>query len=210
MTKIFASLLKIQSELKPIVKEEENPHFKSSYYDINAALAQLKPLLTEHGLVLLQPLYSDETGTFLKTIIASAEGEVLEYSLKLPEVTDPQKFGALVTYYRRFALTAFLAIEAEDDDGNTAAAISASKPVHKKVSEAWSGKWEEYALENGKHKGKTLAEINENSPDYLQWLYAERMKGSGQPNPDLDRALIKWNEHQTLEQERILTSEIPF
>ena len=40
--------------------------------------------------------------------------------LKLPEITDPQKILACITYYRRGTLTSLLGLQSEDDDGNTA------------------------------------------------------------------------------------------
>jgi hypothetical protein len=50
-------------------------------------------------------------------------------SLVLPEITDPQKRIAAVTYFRRATVQSLLSLQAIDDDGNTATeAIKTQKP----------------------------------------------------------------------------------
>lgn len=111
-------LLAIQKAIKPIVKDKANPFFKSKYADINALLAEVKPILNEHSVILLQPT----TATGLSTILLDADtGDTLAQSeITIPPVQDPQKMGSAITYYRRYALQSLLALEAEDDDGNHA------------------------------------------------------------------------------------------
>lgn len=50
-----------------------------------------------------------------------------------------------------------------------------------------SGSWEDYVMPFGKHKGKTMREIDETTPDYLTWLSAQESK-----NPELTQALAQW------------------
>jgi hypothetical protein len=85
----------------------------------------VKPILSENGLVLLQPL--DDTK--LTTIIYDVEsGESISGSVAIPTVADPQKLGSAISYLRRYSLVSTLAIEGdEDDDANTASAVSAPK-----------------------------------------------------------------------------------
>ena len=113
-------LLKSQKEIGPIKKDSENPFFKSTYFDINAILAVVKPVLNNNGLILTQALTTLEGGKMgLKTCISSPDDSVgMVETLPLPECTDSQKFGSAVTYFRRYALQSMLALEAEDDDGN--------------------------------------------------------------------------------------------
>lgn len=115
-------LLKAQQEIGAIKKESNNPFFKSKYFDINAILSEVKPILNKHGLVVLQPLDLIEGRNGLRTAIVEAEsGKVIvQGSCFLPEGLDPQKTGSAITYFRRYALQSLLALEAEDDDGNVA------------------------------------------------------------------------------------------
>lgn len=118
---MYEKLLAVQKEIGAISKDSENPFFKSKYFDINALLAQVKPILNKHGIVLLQGINAVEGKNGLNTVLVDSDSkEKLEFNCLLPEVSDPQKMGSAITYYRRYALQSLLALEAEDDDGNTA------------------------------------------------------------------------------------------
>lgn len=119
---IYSKLLEVQKEVAPIKKTEDNPFFKSKYFDVNSILAALKPVLSKHGLVLTQAIQTQGERNVLNTVVANAENsESITSTIYLPDATDPQKFGSAVTYYRRYALQSLFALEAEDDDGNMAA-----------------------------------------------------------------------------------------
>ncbi len=114
---INKKLLAAQKKIGAISKDSTNPFFKSKYFDINGLLAVVKPVLNENGLILLQPLDGDK----LKTILIDADsGEEISSVVNLTLNTDPQKMGSVITYFRRYSLQALLAIEAEDDDANSA------------------------------------------------------------------------------------------
>jgi len=131
MNNIYTKLLEVQKEVAPIKKTEENPFFKSKYFDVNAILAALKPILSNAGLVLTQGFEIELGHNLLVTTIADSESaEKINSRIYLPDAADPQKFGSAVTYYRRYALQSLFALEAEDDDGNTASAAPV-KPIAK-------------------------------------------------------------------------------
>lgn len=119
MKALYIKLLALQKAMKPIVKDEMNLFFHSTYFSINSLLDALRPQLDSIGLVILQPLTVFEGKSALTTILIDPEsGETLEYLTPLIENLDPQKMGAIITYTRRFALTSLLLLEAEDSDGN--------------------------------------------------------------------------------------------
>ena len=115
MKELLNKLSKAKQEIKPIFKSETNPFFKSKYFDINALLDQIEPILHSHGLLLVQPIESNKVVTKIYDI---ETGQHLESSMALPELNDPQKMGSATTYYRRYTLQSALALQAEDDDGN--------------------------------------------------------------------------------------------
>lgn len=119
---MYEKLLNVQRELGAIQKDSTNPYFKSKYFDINALLAHVKPVLNKHGLVIVQALTNVGGKSALDTKIIDAESKnVIESEpVILPECTDAQKFGSAVTYFRRYAIQTLLALEAEDDDANVA------------------------------------------------------------------------------------------
>lgn len=135
MKNLLAKLLKVQSEMKPIKKDETNPHFHNRYFDINSLLAELKPILTSHGLVLVQPIIGQELTTI---IYDTASEEQIICNFTLPKLDDMQKLGGAISYARRYALVSLFALEGEDDDGNTASAVS-TRPQTVKSATASSG-----------------------------------------------------------------------
>jgi len=121
---IYEKLFNAKKEIGKISKDSTNPFFKSKYFDINALLEHVEPILQKHGLVLLQPLMDDKVVTAIFNIEDASE--FIESEIKLPAITDPQKLGSAITYFRRYTLQSLLALQAEDDDGN-----KASQPVKK-------------------------------------------------------------------------------
>lgn len=136
---LAAKLLKVQEEVGVVLKDSNNPYFKSKYADINSFIATVKPVLTRNNVVLLQPLTDIDGQPAIRTILLDAEtGESIEYATPITptvEITttqekagttittksyDPQKQGSAITYYRRYALQSALFLQAEDDDGNAA------------------------------------------------------------------------------------------
>jgi hypothetical protein len=121
--KFHEQMLEVQKRIGSIKKDSVNPFFKSKYFDINSLLADIKPILNEAGLVVLQPLSNIDGRPALKTIITNGT-EKIEEIVTLPEVSDPQKLGSAISYLRRYALQSLLALEAEDDDANFASSKS--------------------------------------------------------------------------------------
>lgn len=128
MKNLALKLLAFQKEVGAIPKNEENPFFKSKYADINTYIEVVKPILSAHGLVILQPLSTAYTNgseiphASLKTILVDSEsGEQVEDTVVLPNNPDPQKMGAIITYFRRYAIQSMLCLQAEDTDGNDTA-----------------------------------------------------------------------------------------
>lgn len=114
-------LFDIRKQIKPVKKTEENPFFKSKYFDINILVAEVMPMLQEKNILLTQPLIVVEGKTAVKTSLWDVESEdAIESVALLPEGLDAQKMGSAITYIRRYSLQSLLCLEAEDDDGNVA------------------------------------------------------------------------------------------
>lgn len=122
---IYKKLLEAKKQIGKISKDSTNPFFKSKYFDINALLEHVEPILQEHDLTLLQPIVNGCVRTEIFDIESS---ERVHSEMTLPNIQDPQKIGSAITYYRRYTLQSLLGLQAEDDDGN-----SASKQVNKPV-----------------------------------------------------------------------------
>jgi hypothetical protein len=80
-------------------------------------------VLADNGLCVLQPIVSTERGPALVTRLLHESGQWMECEIGLPPLgQNPQAFGSVVTYVRRYSISAMLNIAAdEDDDANRAA-----------------------------------------------------------------------------------------
>ena len=116
---IYEKIGTIQQEVGKIEKKQANPFFKSKYFDINQLLDVLLPLFKDEGLILAQPLTHIGERPAISTIITDGK-DMIESTITLPDIQDPQKMGSATTYYRRYMLQSLLGLSGEDDDGNKA------------------------------------------------------------------------------------------
>ena len=130
-------LLEVQKKLGTMVKDSTNPFFKSKYLDLTTILEHVTPLLNAEGLMLMQPL---DNGDVCTSILDSETGALIAQSrIPLPPLTDPQKLGSAITYFRRYTLKSLLAIAEDDDDGNKASkAMSLPKLNQEEYSEVFA------------------------------------------------------------------------
>ena len=117
-------LLEFQKRIQAIKKDGKNPHFKNTYATLPQILSEVKPILTELGLTLLQPIANG----YVYSVVTDGDKLRIESGLKLPENLNPQQIGSAITYFRRYTLSSLLALEIEDDDGN-AASNNTPKPA---------------------------------------------------------------------------------
>jgi hypothetical protein len=129
MKEILTKIDRIKKKVGKISKDSENPFYKSKYFDINSLLEHLEPLIQEEGLVLIQPIRENKV---FSVIIDIESNQAISSSMTLPDLTDPQKMGSAVTYYRRYTLASLLALQAEDDDANLASGNKQDEPATEK------------------------------------------------------------------------------
>jgi hypothetical protein len=114
---IYKKIFEAKKEIGKVSKDSTNPFFKSKYFDINQLLEHVEPILQKHGLLCLQPIID---GVVTSEIIDIESSEKVTSGIALTNITDPQKRGSEITYYRRYTLAALLGMQAEDDDANKA------------------------------------------------------------------------------------------
>lgn len=127
MKNIAKSLSKFHELMGNVAKDADNPFFRSKYAPLDSILPAIKGPLKEAGLVFTQvPIGICKLKT---TIIDVESGEFIEGEFEMtPAKNDPQGQAATITYMRRYALTAMLGLNCdEDDDGNTASAAAKVK-----------------------------------------------------------------------------------
>jgi hypothetical protein len=134
---LATALLKAQGEFTGVLKDKTNPHFKSKYADLQAAISATEEPLRTNGLLVLQtPFGSNATQSAgVTTRLLHVSGEWIEGELELPagtqNRTDAQTFGSAITYARRYSYLGILGIAPEDDDGNVASGHAGPTPIRR-------------------------------------------------------------------------------
>ncbi len=128
---------KLQSAIKPAIKDATNPAFRSKYADLGAVWEAVRGPLGDNGFGIIQaPQFEGET-MFLETILLHQSGERMtsRYPLR-PAKQDPQGFGSAITYAKRYAISAMLGVIADEDDDGNAASNGNHKPAQQTQRDA--------------------------------------------------------------------------
>lgn len=142
--KLTAALVMFQSKVPPIKKNRQSMY--GAYADLAGVLETIRPALVACELAVVQ-MPDGKAG--LTTIVTHSSGQWIRshYEMEpLPQVIDkttkeravtPQSLGSVITYQRRYALTAALGISTEEDtDAKTRMGKSADdKPKRKSAAE---------------------------------------------------------------------------
>lgn len=160
------ALTAVQKELRPAIKDSNNPFFKSKYADLNSVWDSCRELLAANGLSVIQgnSVGLDNT-VIVETILAHESGEWIQSELSLPLAKhDPQGVGSAVTYGRRYGLAAAVGIVADvDDDGNAASKAPTNQPPAQNKPTAKDGLIEGI---------KTICKALNDSGDSIKWAMA--------------------------------------
>jgi oligoendopeptidase F len=105
-------LLEFQKRIGVIAKDSKNPHFKNTYASLTQILSEVKPIMSELGLTIMQPIKDNK----VFTCIYDGATEIATSDIQLPVNLSPQQLGSAITYYRRYTLASLLALEIDDDD----------------------------------------------------------------------------------------------
>lgn len=118
---LSAALAKAQAEISNPKKNANNPFFKSKYADLSEVINVSKPVLSAHGLSVIQLPGMNDGVVTVETVLTHESGEWISSVMSMPPVkSDPQGVGSCLTYIRRYSLAAVCGIGQEDDDGNEA------------------------------------------------------------------------------------------
>ena len=131
INELAKAMAAFQGEVKQPKKDADNPFFKSKYVPFEAVVAAVSKEAPKHGLSFTQWPTMNEGGRIgVTTLLMHTSGQWMEFDpifMKLEKDTA-QAAGSVISYLKRYALSAAFGIASdEDDDGN-----EASKPAEKK------------------------------------------------------------------------------
>lgn len=130
IAELAKSLAAFQGEVKQPMKDKANPFFKSKYVPLENVVEAIAETAPKHGLSFMQYPVNQENKVGIVTILLHSSGEWIETEAiyAKPSKDDAQATGSVITYLKRYSLSAVFGITSdEDDDGN-----SASQPSEKK------------------------------------------------------------------------------
>lgn len=130
---IAAALSGAQAKFAKIVKDTENPFFKMKYAPLSSVIEATRKAMAEAKIAVMQDVDVVESRCVVTTMLIHESGQWMKGTISLP-VTKPdaQGVGSASTYGRRYGLSAFLNVAADDDDDGNAA----SKPVQNQTTSA--------------------------------------------------------------------------
>ena len=122
--KIAAALSKAQGDIKnpsnskTVKVPTSKGTYSYKYAPLDEILGSIRPILSKHGLSILQTPSTESDHVVVTTILLHESGEYIvapPLRLKMQQYT-PQGAGSAITYARRYALSSILVISIEDDD----------------------------------------------------------------------------------------------
>lgn len=133
INEIAAALAAAQGQFTGVSKDSSvnTGKYGYRYADLASYLDAIRQPMAANGLAIVQSPEIDNDRVTVTTMIVHASGQWLLSQLSMG-VSDsrPQTLGGIITYCRRYALTAMLNLAAEDDDAQTeqAAKRQSSQP----------------------------------------------------------------------------------
>lgn len=177
IVEISKALSGFQSEVKQPFKDADNPFFKSKYVPLESVVESINNIAPKHGLSFVQWALNDEGGRVgVATMLLHTSGEFIEFDpvFMNADKNTPQGAGALITYLKRYTLSAVFGITSDkDDDGNDAS--NNTPPPKKEVVKA--------TLEAKFEKGGGSAE------EFNEWYC--KQTASGKTHNQMDTILTK-------------------
>lgn len=138
---LISALAKAQGEMSSAAKDTKGYNYK--YADLASVWGACREPLSRNGLAVTQVETQNEHGDVLVTILGHSSGQWMRSIMAIRvkasgKMNELQERGSVLTYLRRYALSAIVGIApAEDDDGKSGNGYQAKTepPVEKKPVE---------------------------------------------------------------------------
>lgn len=127
---IAKALVGVQSEITDAIKDTKAHKYK--YADLTQILDILRPLLTKYNLSVNQHPGVADNKVMIETVILHESGQWMSSVLEMPSspvasMSPAQAVGSVITYGRRYALSAIFGISQADDDAATHVVVTQAK-----------------------------------------------------------------------------------
>ena len=168
MTKIYESLLKLQSELPKLVNDSNNPAWKSKYISLQQLLNVVTDTIHKNGFCIITKSGKDEFGHYCETMLVHSTGEAIpsRQYLELGSKLHMQGIGAANTYARRTGLMQLLGITSYDQNDDDANQFDPDVEKYFKYKNKLENSSKEQLKENIDSIKNTINELNDFNPKW--------------------------------------------
>ena len=139
-TSLAAALAAAQGEMLNPHKNSKNPHFRSTHADLESVRDAAIPVLSKHGIALIQKIEGDGSTVSVNTVLLGYDSTLDCGTISLPlggTKNLGQAAGSAVSYLRRYSISAICGLAStEDDDGNALDGARAQRTIPAKPSPA--------------------------------------------------------------------------
>lgn len=119
--KFFEALACAQGEMENALKDSKNPHFNSSFADLESVVEAIKGPLAKNKIARHQAPLTKNGEVGVRTLLGHASGQYMAATVWCKaERPGPQALGSVITYLRRYSLAAAAGVAPADDDGEAA------------------------------------------------------------------------------------------
>ena len=131
ITELAKALSKAQSEIDGASKNNTNPFFKSNYADLHQVIQSSFPQLTKYGLSVIQGTDWIDGSIHVTTMLCHSSGQWIKSSICMPlkDKWNAQDVGSIMTYGRRYGLSAMVGVAQYDDDAQSISPPKKTKKV---------------------------------------------------------------------------------
>ena len=117
INELATALAKAQLAMQNPRFDKVNPAFRSPYASLAAIRDAVIPMLTAHGIAVVQSLRGTESGVECETMLAHSSGQWISDTLALPATKkDAQGLASVSTYCRRYGLQSMVCVVGDTDD----------------------------------------------------------------------------------------------
>ena len=120
INELALSLSMAQGEFRAARMDAINPFLKNHYADLGSIIEAAKLSLAKNGLAVSQPASTDGSSVTVTTILMHCSGQWISSDMTLPLGDEKgrnlaQAAGSIITYLRRYSLSAMVGIYADED-----------------------------------------------------------------------------------------------
>lgn len=189
------ALINVQKNLKPVPRTQVNPFAGTKYASLDDIMTVLRPLLAENGLALVQDPVTkkeeDSVSIGINTLLIHSSGEQMSFGPlfmileKGAKMNMAQSAGSVITYAKRYAISAIFGIVTDDDtDGVQRSQQSYAHKQTKKQSHQQSKPTEVTAskelINRIKDGAKAICKITNNQTnEYYHSVLNDAQKATG-------------------------------